>query len=96
MEGLDCTNLLSFRTGLHLLNVLELNFTFVTSFRISNAFFSLKYLKVWGCLGKVMLLGTKKRKIGCKTSNCIFIGYVEHNSAACRFLILKSDVFDSK
>ena len=52
---------------------------------------SLKYLKVWGCLAKVMLPGPKKRKIGYKTSDCLFIGYAE-NSAAYRFLVLKSDV----
>jgi hypothetical protein len=52
---------------------------------------SLKYLKVWGCLAKVMLPDPKKRKIGSKTSDCLFIGYAEH-SAAYRFLVLKSDV----
>ena len=54
---------------------------------------NLSYLKVWGCLAKVMLLDTKKRKIGSKTSDCMFIGYAEH-SAAYRFLVLKSDVLD--
>ena len=54
----------------------------------------LKYLKVWGCLAKVMLPELKKRKIGSKTSNCIFIGYAEH-SATYRFLVLSSDVLDS-
>ena len=34
---------------------------------------NLKYLKVWGCLAKVMLPDPKKRKIGSKTSDCMFI-----------------------
>ena len=53
----------------------------------------LKYLKVWGCLANVMLPDPKKRKIGSKTSNCIFIGYAS-NSVAYRFLVLKSDVLE--
>ena len=40
-----------------------------------------------------MLPNSKKRKLGSKTSDCMFIGYVEHN-AAYRFLILKSDMLD--
>ena len=55
---------------------------------------NLKYLKVWGCLAKVMLPDPKKRKIGSKTSDCMFIGYAS-NSAAYRFLVLKSDVLQS-
>ena len=55
---------------------------------------NLKYLKVWGCLAKVMLHDPKKRKIGSKTYDCMFIGYAS-NSAAYRFLVLKSDVLES-
>ena len=54
---------------------------------------NLKYLRVWGCLAKVMLPDPKKRKIGSKTSDCMFLGYVEH-SDAYRFLVLKSDVIE--
>ena len=54
---------------------------------------NLKYLKVWGCLAKVMLLDPKMWKIGSKTVDCMFIGYVS-NSAAYRFLGLKSDVLE--
>ena len=53
----------------------------------------MKYLKVWGCLAKVMLPCPKKRKIGSKTSDCLFIGYAS-NSVAYRFLVLKSDVLE--
>ena len=51
---------------------------------------NLKYLKVWGCLAKVMLLDPKKSKIGSKTADCMFIGYVS-NIATYRFLVLKSE-----
>ena len=54
---------------------------------------NLKYLRVWGCLAKVMLLDPKKRKIGSKTSDCLFIGYAEH-SATYRFIVLKSDMIE--
>jgi len=40
-----------------------------------------------------MLLEQKEKKIGSKTSDCMFIGYAK-NSVACMFLVLKSDVLD--
>jgi len=40
-----------------------------------------------------MLPDPKKRKIGSKTSDCMFSGYAEHN-VAYRFLVLKSDVIE--
>ena len=54
---------------------------------------NLKYLKVWGCLAKVMLPDPKMRKIGSKTYDCMFIRYAS-NIAAYRFLVLKSDVLE--
>ena len=48
---------------------------------------------MWGCLAKVMLPEPKRKKIGSKTSDCMFIGYAKH-SAAYRFLVLKSEVLD--
>ena len=53
---------------------------------------NLKYLKVQGCLAKVML-PPKKRKIRSKISYCMFIGYAS-DSAAYRFIVLKSDVLE--
>ena len=41
-----------------------------------------------------MLPDPKKRKIGSKTSDCMFIRYA-NNSADYRFLILKSDVLEN-
>ena len=40
-----------------------------------------------------MLPDYKKRKIGSKTYDCMFIGYAS-NSVAYRFLVLKSDVLE--
>ena len=50
---------------------------------------SYKYLRVWGCLAKVVVPIPKKIKIGTKTVDCIFIGYA-HNSNAYRFLVHES------
>jgi len=44
-------------------------------------------------LAKVMLPNPKKRKIGSKTSDCMFLGYAEH-SVAYRFLVLNSDIIE--
>ena len=51
------------------------------------------YLKVWGCLAKVMVPIPKRIKIGPKTIDCIFIGYAI-NSSAYRFLVHKFDIPD--
>ena len=42
---------------------------------------NLKYLKVWGCFAKVILSDPKKRKIGSKTFDCMFIGYAINSAA---------------
>ena len=54
---------------------------------------SYKYLKVWGCLAKVMVPIPKRIKIEPKTTDCIFIGYAI-SSSAYRFLVHKSDIPD--
>ena len=54
---------------------------------------SYKFLKVWGCLAKVVVPIPKRTKIGPKTVDCVFIDYA-HNSTAYRFLIYKSDIPD--
>ena len=45
------------------------------------------------CLAKVLLREPKKRKIGSKNCDCMFIGYAE-NSATYRFMVLRSDMLD--
>ena len=55
---------------------------------------NLEYLKVWGCLAKVMLPEPKRRKLGSRTCDCVFIGYA-CNSSCYRFLVIKSDILES-
>ena len=47
---------------------------------------SYKYLRVWGCLAKLIVPPPKKVKMGPKTIDCIFIGYA-NKSVAYRFLV---------
>ena len=54
---------------------------------------SYKFLKVWGCLAKVVVPKPKMVKIGPKTVDCIFIGYAS-NSCAYRFIVHKLDISD--
>jgi hypothetical protein len=35
----------------------------------------------------------KKRKLGPKTMDCVFLGY-SHHSIAYRFLVIKSEIYD--
>src|SRR3954468_7288217 len=51
----------------------------------------LSYLRTWGCLAKVNIPIPKKRKLGPKTVDCVFLGYAFH-SIGYRFLIVKSQV----
>nr|GEW46038.1 zinc finger, CCHC-type [Tanacetum cinerariifolium] len=51
---------------------------------------SYQYLRVWGCLAKVVVPTPKAQKIGPKSMDCIFIGYAK-NSSAYSFI-----VYDSK
>jgi hypothetical protein len=52
---------------------------------------SLSYLRTWGCLVKVNVSISKKRKLPPKTVDCVFLGYA-HHSIAYRFLVVKSKV----
>jgi hypothetical protein len=54
---------------------------------------SLSHLRTWGCLAKVNVPIPKKRKLGPKTADCVFLGYAQR-SIAYRFLVVKSDVPD--
>ena len=54
---------------------------------------NLSYLRIWVCLAKVNVPINKKRKLGPKTVDCVFLGYSFH-STGYRFLIIKSDVLD--
>ncbi|GJR30558.1 retrotransposon protein, putative, ty1-copia subclass [Tanacetum coccineum] len=50
---------------------------------------SYQYLRVWGCLAKVVVPTPKAQKIGPKYVDCIFIGYAKNNSAY-RFIVHES------
>jgi hypothetical protein len=54
---------------------------------------SLSYLRTWGCMAKVNVPINKKRKLGPRTVDCVFLGYVSC-SIAYRFLVVKSEVPD--
>src|SRR3954464_11140031 len=53
----------------------------------------LSYLRTGGCLAKVNVPIPKKRKLGPKTIDCVFLGYAFH-SIGYSFLIVKSEVPD--
>jgi hypothetical protein len=46
-----------------------------------------------GCMAKVNVLVNKKRKLGPRTQDCVFVGYTSC-SIAYRFLVVKSEVHD--
>ena len=50
-------------------------------------------LTYMGCLAKISVPITKKRNLGPKTVDCVFLGYAIH-SVGYRFLIVKSGVSD--
>jgi hypothetical protein len=54
---------------------------------------TLSYLRTFGCLAKVNLPINKKRKLGPKIVDCVFLGYGSH-CIAYRFLVVKSGVDD--
>ena len=54
---------------------------------------SLSYLRTWGCLAKVNVPIPKKRKLGPKTVDCVFLGYAQR-SICYRFLVVKSEIPD--
>jgi hypothetical protein len=53
----------------------------------------LSYMCTWGCLAKVNVPINKKRKLGPKTVDHVFLGHA-HHSVAYRFLVIKSEVPD--
>jgi len=52
---------------------------------------NIRFFKVWGCLAKVSILESKKRKIGPKTIDAIFIGYALDNNVNW-FLVVNSKI----
>jgi hypothetical protein len=54
---------------------------------------SFSYLCTCGCLAKVNVPISKKRKLVPKTVDCVLLGFA-HHSIAYRFLVVKSEVPD--
>ena len=54
---------------------------------------SLSYLRTWGCLTKVNVPIPKKRKLGPKIVDYVFLGYAQR-SITYRFLVVKSEIPD--
>ncbi|GJY31172.1 zinc finger, CCHC-type containing protein [Tanacetum coccineum] len=50
--------------------------------------YNLSYLRAWGCKAVVRLLEPKRKILGEKDIDCIFIGYAEH-SKAYRFYVIE-------
>jgi hypothetical protein len=81
-------------TACHVLNRVHIKNKEITPFKEwEKKRVNLSYLRIWGCLAKVNVSINKKRKLGHKTVDCIFIGYAFH-SIGYRFLIIKSGVPD--
>jgi hypothetical protein len=78
----------------HVLNRIPIKNKEITPFKEwENKRLTLSYLRTWGCLAKVNVPITKKRKLGPKTVDCVFLSYALH-SVGYRFLIVKSGVPD--
>ena len=79
-------------TACHILNRVPLKHMDKTPFELwKGKKTSLKYLRVWGCLTKVLVPKHKRKKLEPKTVDCIFLGYHE-TPTAMGFLVLKSDI----
>ena len=78
----------------HTLNRVPMKNKEKTSFEEwENKRLTLSYLRTWGCLAKVNVPIAKKRKLGPKTVDYVFLGYAFH-SLGYRFLIIKSGILD--
>ncbi|KAL0361366.1 UNVERIFIED_CONTAM: Retrovirus-related Pol polyprotein from transposon TNT 1-94 [Sesamum radiatum] len=79
-------------TACHILNRVPLKRNTSTPFELwKGRKPSLKYFRVWGCLAKVLVPEHKRKKLGPKTVDAVFLGYVE-TSYALRFLVIKSEI----
>jgi hypothetical protein len=80
--------------GCHVLNRVPMKTKEVTPFEEwEKKRLTLSYLRTWGCLAKVSVPITKKRKLGQKTVDCVFLGYA-FQSVRYRFLVVRSGVPD--
>lgn len=76
-------------TACHILNRVPQKRNKVTPYELWNKRKpNLNYLRVWGCRAVVKLPEPKKRKLGERGVECIFIGYAQH-SKAYRFMVIE-------
>jgi hypothetical protein len=81
-------------TACHVLNRVPMKNKEVTPFEEwEKRRLNFSYLRTWGCLAKVSVPINKKRKLGPKNVDCVFLGYAIH-SMGYRFLIINSEVPD--
>jgi hypothetical protein len=81
-------------TACHILNKVPTKNKKITPFEEwEKRKLNISYLHTWGCLAKVNVPINKKRKLGPKTVDCVFLGYAFHN-IVYRFLIIRSGVPD--
>jgi hypothetical protein len=81
-------------TACHVLNCVPTKNKEITPFENwEKKRLTLLYLRTWGCLAKLNVPITKKRKLGPKTVGCVFLGYAIH-SVGYKFLLVKSGVPD--
>jgi hypothetical protein len=81
-------------TACHVLNRVPMKNKEVTPFEEwEKKRLTLSYLRTWGCLAKVSVPITKKRKLAPKTVDCVFLGYAFH-SVRYKFLVVRSGVPD--
>ncbi|KAK4385753.1 Retrovirus-related Pol polyprotein from transposon TNT 1-94 [Sesamum angolense] len=79
-------------TACHILNRVPLKHNTCIAFELwKGRKPSLKYFRVWGCLAKVMVSKHIQKKLGPKTVDAVFLGYVE-TSNALKFLVIKSEI----
>ena len=79
-------------TTCHILNYVLLKHKECSPYELwRNKKFNLKFLKVWGCFAKILVFEHKRKKLGPKTVDTIFLRYAENNYAY-RFLVIKSEL----
>ena len=78
-------------TACHVLNRVHTKNKEITPFEEWEKRLNLSHLRTWGCWTKVNVPINKKRKLGPKAVDCVFLGYAIH-SMGYRFLIINSSV----
>ena len=76
-------------TACHILNRVPTKETRLTPYELwKKRKTNLNYLKVWGCRAVVKIPEPKRKKLGERGIECIFLGYA-HNSKAYRFMVIE-------